>query len=165
MATIRGYRKDDTCKPVSFHLLHVPTRQVKHFAGVFWQQFSRRAYEGMLKHADVTDDATSPKRFVHLPRSSVLRFDIPSSLGGWRKHRRLMAQLQWLSINSTPRFVMEDMAQQRQTRGYDFEHARYEFERSIAEATRHLGWTVRSLITSSAAPSSDLSPSWCHHSK
>ncbi|MDR4496427.1 MAG: hypothetical protein MRK02_00625 [Candidatus Scalindua sp.] len=86
------------------------------------------------------------ERLVWLPKNALLFLSIPITFGGVKKFKKLLANLQWISKYSYPEFATKDMAQQKQTKGYDFLTYRRNQNVFLAQITKHLGWTARSTL-------------------
>lgn len=121
-----------------FEIERIHNDNIKDTLGFYWQFLPRK----ILK-----DREQNLKRFIWLPKKDFLVLSIPKVLGGIRKFRRLLFELQWLSKCTIPGFAMKDMAVQKQTKGYDFSTYRENQESFLAKITRHLGWTARGTFT------------------
>ncbi len=83
------------------------------------------------------------KRFIRLSKKYILVLSIPKAIGGAKKYKKLLTELQWLSKCTIPKFVTEDMFVQQEIKGYDFSTYRENQEIFLAKITKHLGWTAR----------------------
>lgn len=95
----------------------------------------------------VVDERTGIARpIILLPKKEMMILSFPRQLGGPSGYRRLLSQLQWLSGSVVPDFAREDMARQKQTKGYDFSVYKRNQSAFLAGITKHLGWTARQLF-------------------
>jgi hypothetical protein len=106
--------------------------------GIYWQFIPKK----ILK-----DSEEKWERFALLSKKDILILSIPKILGGVRKFKKVLSNLQWLSQCTIPEFAMKDMAIQQQTKGYDFSIYRKNQEIFLAKTTRHLGWAARGTFT------------------
>ena len=118
----------------SFIIERIPNDNIKDTFGFYWQFIPKKFLE---------DREENLKRFIYLPKQNILVLSIPKVLGGIRKFRKLLSELQWLSTSTIPEFGMKDMSVHQQTKGYDFSIYRENQETFLAKITRHLGWTAR----------------------
>jgi len=132
------YNDKNKNKIEGFEIERIHNDNIKDTFGFYWQFLPKK----ILK-----DREQNLKRFIWLPKKEFLVLSIPKTLGGIRKFRRLLSELQWLSKCTIPEFAMKDMTVQKQTKGYDFSTYRENQERFLAKITRHLGWTARRTFT------------------
>jgi len=121
-----------------FKIERIHNDNIKDTFGFYWQFLPKKILKDREQYL---------KRFIWLPKKDLLVLSIPKALGGIRKFRRLLSELQWLSKCIIPEFAMKDMAVQKQTKGYDFSRYRENQEIFLAKITRHLGWTARGTFT------------------
>lgn len=127
------FTDDNKNKIEGFMIENIPNRCIKENLGFYWQLIPNE----VLEHKE------NLKRFIWLSKDDLVVLSIPKELGGVRKFKKLLSDLQWLSECSVPRFAIEDMAIQKQTAGYDFSTYRKNQETCLAKITRHLGWNGR----------------------
>ena len=132
------FTNDDKNNIEGFMIENVSNRCIKENLGFYWQLIPKE----VLEHK-----GENLKRFVWLSKNDLLVLSIPKVLGGVRKFRRLLYDLQWLSKYTIPEFAMKDMAAQQQTKGYDFSAYRKNQETFLAKITQHLGWIARGTFT------------------
>ncbi len=118
----------------SFMIEKIANSTIKDTFGFCWQFIPREVLE---------EKEETAKRFIWLPKEDLLVLSIPRVLGGNRKFKRMLSELQWLSACIIPGFARKDMAVKQQTKGYDFSIYRANQETFLARMTRHLGWTAR----------------------
>jgi len=118
----------------AFTFENIPNHCIKETFGFYWQYLPKK----MIK-----PNGENIKRFNWLPKKDILVFCIPRQLGGIRKFRKLLSELQWLSKCTIPEFAMKDMAAQQQTKGYEFSIYRENQETFLAKMTSQLGWSAR----------------------
>lgn len=128
------YDDENKNKIGSFEIERIHNDNIKDTFGFYWQFLPKK----ILK-----DREQNLKRFIWLPKKDLLVLSIPKEIGGIRKFRRLLSELQWLSKCTIPEFAMKDMAVQKQTKGYDFSTYRENQETFLARITNRLGWTAR----------------------
>lgn len=129
------YADENKQKVDGFIFENIPNHCIKETFGFYWQYLPKKKTE--------PNGENIIKRFNWLPKKDILVFCIPRQLGGIRKFRNLLFELQWLSTSTIPEFAMKDMSVQQQTKGYDFLVYRENQETFLAKITRHLGWTAR----------------------
>jgi len=135
------YTDESKNKIEGFRLERISNDNIKDIFGFCWQFLPKK----ILK-----DRKQNLKRFIWLPKSDLLVIVIPKALGGIRKFRELLSNLQWVSRDPIPKFVMEDMSVQQQTKGYDFSIYRENQESFLARITRDLGWPARGSFSESS---------------
>jgi len=118
----------------SFMIESIPNNNVKDLFGFCWQYVPKNIIEPEEKIL---------KRFIWLPKKDLLVLSTPKAIGGIKKYKKLLKELQWLSKCTIPEFVKEDMSVQQEIKGYDFSTYRENQEIFLAKITRHLGWTAR----------------------
>lgn len=87
------------------------------------------------------------KRYISFNKDELLIIPFPIQMGGAKKMRRVVSDLQWISKYSIPEFALKNMACQQQTKGYDFKTYTENQDVFLAKITRDLGWTARGLIS------------------
>lgn len=128
------FTDSDCSKIEGFEIARIFNQNIKSALGFFWQSLPK----------DILDERRDPaKRFIWLPKDTLLTLSIPRALGGRRKFKRLLSDLEWLGQATIPKFAMADMAARRSTRGYDFSTYRERQEILLARRTRDTGWTAR----------------------
>ena len=118
----------------SFMIEGIPNTNIRDTFGFYWQYVPKNIIE---------PEEEILKRFIWLPKKDLLVLSIPKVVGGVKKYKKLLTELQWLSKCTIPEFVMEDMSVQQEIKGYDFSTYRENQEIFLAKITRHLGWTAR----------------------
>lgn len=118
----------------SFMIERIPNNNIRDTFGFYWQFIPKNILE---------PEEEVLKRFIWLPKNDLLVLSIPKAIGGVKKFKRLLTELQWLSKCTIPEFAMKDMSVQQETKGYDFSIYRENQEIFLAKITKHLGWTAR----------------------
>ena len=118
----------------SFMIERILNNNIRDTFGFYWQFIPKNILE---------PEEEVLKRFIWLPKKDLLVLSIPKAIGGVKKYKRLLTELQWLSKCTIPEFVMEDMSIQQEIKGYDFSIYRENQEIFLAKITKHLGWTAR----------------------
>ncbi|MFA5034962.1 MAG: hypothetical protein WC500_04195 [Candidatus Margulisiibacteriota bacterium] len=131
------YSDRERTKIEGFILESLPPYCIKHALGMYWQFIPQEALKYIERH----------KKFVWLPKDYLLSISIPKELGGTKKHLKVLSDLQWLSKETIPEFAMNDMAEQNQTKGYDFLLYKSAQNVFLAKTSRHLGWTARNMFS------------------
>ncbi|MCM8830818.1 MAG: hypothetical protein NC918_01305 [Candidatus Omnitrophica bacterium] len=129
------YADENKQKIDSFRFENIPNHCIKETFGFYWQYLPKKIIE--------SNGENIINRFNWLPKKDILVFCIPRQLGGFRKFKKLLSELQWLSKCTIPEFVIEDMAVKQQSNDYDFSVYRENQEIFLAKATSKLGWTAR----------------------
>jgi len=130
---VYSYADENKQKIDGFTFENIPNHCINETFGFYWQYLPKKMIEPNGKI----------KRFNWLPKKDILVLCIPRELGGIRKFRKLLSELQWLSECTIPEFAMKDMAVQQQTKGYEFSIYRENQETFLAKMTSQLGWTAR----------------------
>jgi len=118
----------------SFMIERIPNNNIRDTFGFYWQYVPKNI---------IKPEEKILKRFIWLPKKDLLVLSIPKAIGGVKKYKKLLTELQWLSKCTIPKFVMEDMSVQQDIKGYDLSIYRENQEIFLAKITRHLGWTAR----------------------
>lgn len=118
----------------SFMIERIPNNNIRDTFGFYWQYVPKNIIEPEVEIL---------KRLIWLPKKDLLVLSIPKAIGGVKKYKKLLTELQWLSKCTIPKFVTEDMSIQQEIKGYDFSTYRENQEIFLAKITRHLGWTAR----------------------
>ncbi|MCK4377465.1 MAG: hypothetical protein KAV97_04540, partial [Actinomycetia bacterium] len=118
----------------NFMIERIPNNNIRDTFGFYWQYVPKNIIE---------PEEEILKRFIWLPKKDLLVLSIPKAIGGVKKYKKLLTELQWLSKCTIPKFVTEDMSVQQEIKGYDFSTYRENQEIFLAKITRHLGWTAR----------------------
>jgi hypothetical protein len=129
------YADENKQKIDGFIFENIPNHCIKEAFGFYWQYLPKKITE--------PNGENIIKRFNWLPKKDILVLCIPRQLGGIRKFRKLLSELQWLSKCTIPEFAMKDMAVQQQTKGYEFSIYSENQESFLAKMTSQLGWTAR----------------------
>lgn len=122
----------------SFMIERIPNNNIRDTFGFYWQFIPKNILEPREEIL---------KRFIWLPKNDLLVLSIPKAIGGVKKFKRLLTELQWLSKCTIPEFAMKDMSVQQETKGYDFSIYRENQEIFLAKITKHLGWTARGMFS------------------
>jgi len=122
----------------SFMIERIPNNNIRDTFGFYWQFIPKNILEPREEIL---------KRFIWLPKNELLVLSIPKAIGGVKKFKRLLTELQWLSKCTIPEFAMKDMSVQQETKGYDFSIYRENQEIFLAKITKHLGWTARGMFS------------------
>lgn len=128
------YTDESKLKIEKFEIDRIPNDNIYDTFGFYWQFIPKKI---VLEREEIQ------KRFIWLPKDDLLFLSFPNALGGIRKLKKLLSELQWLSKFIMPEFAMKNMDLQQQTKGYDFPTYRENQETHLAKITRHLGWTAR----------------------
>lgn len=130
------YYYDNSGKPTRFEIVRINNTNINEMFGFYWQYIPKSVH----RYRD-----ESNKRFVRLPRKSIVKIVLPNACGGPKIQQKLLSNLAWLSNCTIPNFVMEDMKQQKQQPGYDFMVYQRNSNVYLAKITKHLGWSARGL--------------------
>lgn len=117
-----------------FTIENIPNHCIRDNIGFCWQFESDEVCEERVGIFE---------RLVWLPKKDLLFLSIPKTFGGVKKFKKLLSNLQWISKYTFPEFAMKDIAQQKQTKGYDFLTYRKNQNTILVKITKHLGWTAR----------------------
>ncbi|MDD5477718.1 MAG: hypothetical protein PHG87_05955 [Candidatus Omnitrophica bacterium] len=129
-------------KPIRFELRHIINNTIKDTFGLYWQYVPGAALEYV----------EGDKRFIWLPRKSIIKIRFPDTIGGSNNQRKLIYNLAWLSKSSVmPEFARDDMEKREQQTSYDFTVYRRNKDIFLARITQHLGWPARSLMNDCAS--------------
>lgn len=121
----------------SFTVEDIPYYCIRNTFGFYWQLLPLE----FLKYRK-----TNMKMFIWLPKENIVFLSMPKELGGIKKYKGLLKQLKWLSDCNIPEFVMDDMAIQKQQKGYEFSIYENSHDIYLANITKNMGWTARGLF-------------------
>jgi len=128
------YTDESKNKLKNFMIERILNNNIIDTFGFYWQYIPKNILE---------PEEEVLKKFIWLPKKDLLVLSIPKEIGGVKKYKRLLTELQWLSKCTIPEFVTEGMSFQQEIKGYDFSIYRENQEIFLAKITKHLGWTAR----------------------
>ncbi|HUU89225.1 MAG TPA: hypothetical protein VMX17_15935 [Candidatus Glassbacteria bacterium] len=105
------------------------------------------SYRQFIPKRVIEERFSDLKGHIYFDKDELFIICFPKELGGAKKIKKVISDLQWMGKYSIPGFALKNMATQQQTEGFDFKTYRENQDVFLAKITRDLGWTARGLIS------------------
>jgi len=118
-----------------FRIKNILNESINEFFGLYWQ---------FLPKSLIKESQIKKKRFNVIPKEKLLVLKMPRKLGGVRRYRQLLKRIYLIGQESIlPIFALEDMKDNRISKGFDSVGYREVQNFILAKVTRKIGWDGR----------------------